>query len=117
METQKVLELAEKENVKFVSLQLTDLLGITKEVIVPAEKLKDIFSRHPGSCRGYVHLLDPEKTDTVIALSDATQLKAGSALTREVKRLLGYNASETICEPTEISSKTDGYNGKRRTRR
>jgi glutamine synthetase len=44
METQKVLELAEKENVKFVSLQLTDLLGITKEVIVPAEKLKDILA-------------------------------------------------------------------------
>ena len=44
METRKILELVEKEDVKFISLQLTDLLGVTKEVIVPAEKLKDILA-------------------------------------------------------------------------
>jgi DNA polymerase-3 subunit alpha len=88
-----------------------DITRTEKELL---EKLKDIFRRHPGSCRGYVHLLNPEKTETVIALSDATRLKAGSSLIREANRLLGYNAAETICEPADIPPKSDGYNGKRR---
>jgi DNA polymerase-3 subunit alpha len=88
-----------------------DITRTEKELL---EKLKDIFRRHPGSCRGYVHLLNPEKTETVIALSDATRLKAGSSLIREANRLLGYNAAETICEPAAIAPKSDGYNGKRR---
>ena len=92
-------------------------LDITRTDKALLEKLKDIFNRYPGSCRGYVHLLNPEKTETIIALSDATKLKAGSSFIREVNRFLGYNAAETICEPTEISSKSDGYNGKRRGRR
>jgi DNA polymerase-3 subunit alpha len=89
-------------------------LDITRNEKELLEKLKDIFRRHPGSCRGYVHLLNPEKTETVIALSDATRLKAGSSLIREANRLLGYNAAETICEPAAIAPKSDGYNGKRR---
>lgn len=92
-------------------------LDITRTDKALLEQLKGIFSRYPGSCRGYVHLLDPEKTDTTIALSDAMKLKAGSSLIREVNRLLGYNAAETICEPTEFSSDSNGYNGSRRSRR
>ncbi len=92
-------------------------LDITRTEKALLEKLKDIFKRHPGSCRGYVHLLNPEKTETIIALSNATRLKAGSSLIREANRLLGYNAAETICKPTESSSKSSGYNGNRRGRR
>ncbi len=92
-------------------------LDITRTDKALLEKLKSVFKRYPGSCRGYVHLLDPEKTETIIALSDATKLKAGSSLIREVNRLLGYNAAETICEPTEFSSDSNGYNGSRRSRR
>jgi DNA polymerase-3 subunit alpha len=92
-------------------------LDITRTDKALLEQLKGIFSRYPGSCRGYVHLLDPEKTETIIALSDATKLKAGSSLIREVNRLLGYSAAETICEPTEFSSDSNGYNGSRRSRR
>ena len=40
METQKVLEQAKKDGVKFVSLQFTDLVGIVKEVIIPVEELE-----------------------------------------------------------------------------
>ena len=92
-------------------------LDITRTDKALLEKLKSVFKRYPGSCRGYVHLLDPEKTETIIALSDATKLKAGSSLIREVNRLLGYSAAETICEPTEFSSDSNGYNGSRRSRR
>ena len=91
-------------------------LDITRTDKALLEKLQNIFKRHPGSCRGYVHLLNPEKTETIIALSDARKLKVGSLLIREVNRLLGYNAAETICEPAEFSSTSNGYNGKRRSR-
>lgn len=69
-------------------------------------KLNDIFKRHPGTCQGYVHLMDPEKSETIIALPDAIRLKAGAMLTREINHLLGYNAVETICTNANASSNT-----------
>lgn len=41
MEVQKVLKQAEKDGIKFITLQFTDLLGVIKEVIIPLEKLED----------------------------------------------------------------------------
>jgi glutamine synthetase len=35
MEIQKILDQAKKDDVKFVSLQFTDLVGVVKEVIIP----------------------------------------------------------------------------------
>jgi len=82
------------------------------------EKLNTVLKRHPGSCKAYIHLLNPEKTETIIALSDTIKLRAGSLLIREVNRLVGYNAAETVCGPVESSSTFNGYNnGKRRRKR
>jgi glutamine synthetase len=39
MEAQEILEKAKKDDVGFISLQFTDLLGVVKEVIIPVEKL------------------------------------------------------------------------------
>ncbi|MHC4762964.1 MAG: glutamine synthetase family protein, partial [Planctomycetota bacterium] len=41
MEIKKVLGQAEKDNIEFVSLQFTDLLGVVKEVAIPIEELED----------------------------------------------------------------------------
>ncbi len=41
MEVKKVLEQVEKDNIKFVTLQFTDLLGVIKELIIPVEQLED----------------------------------------------------------------------------
>jgi len=41
MEAQKVLKQAEKDVIKFITLQFTDLLGVIKEVIIPVERLED----------------------------------------------------------------------------
>ncbi len=68
-------------------------------------QLHKIFQRHPGSCRGYVHLLSPGKTETIIALSDTLKLRAGRPLTREVNGLIGYNAVETVCSPATSSGR------------
>lgn len=40
MEIQKILDQAKKDDVKFVSLQFTDLVGVVKEVIIPVEQLE-----------------------------------------------------------------------------
>ncbi len=39
MEIEKVLKQVEKDNIKFITFQFTDLLGVIKEVIKPAEEL------------------------------------------------------------------------------
>jgi len=40
MEVKKILEQVKKDNIKFISLQFTDLLGVIKEVIKPVEDLE-----------------------------------------------------------------------------
>jgi len=44
MESKKVLERAEQDNIEFITLQFTDLLGVIKEVIIPVEKLNDALT-------------------------------------------------------------------------
>jgi DNA polymerase-3 subunit alpha len=80
-----------------------DITRTQRELFV---KLKEILKRHPGSCRAYVHLLNPDQTETIIALSDSMKLRVGLPLTREVNRFLGYNAVETVCGPAKTSVKT-----------
>ena len=80
-----------------------DITRTQKEVLV---KLKEILKSHPGSCCAYIHLLDPEKTETIVALSNSIKLRAGLPLTREVNRFLGYKAVETACKPALSVVKT-----------
>jgi len=44
MDTQKALEQVGKDNIKFITLQFTDLLGVIKEVIMPVEELQDALT-------------------------------------------------------------------------
>ena len=80
-----------------------DITRTQRELFV---KLKEILKKHPGSCRAYVHLLNPDLTETIIALSDSMKLRVGLPLTREVNRFLGYDAVETVCGPAETPVKT-----------
>jgi DNA polymerase-3 subunit alpha len=66
-------------------------------------ELNDILKKYPGSCKSYIHLRNPDRTETVIALSDTVKLKAGRGLTREVNKFFGYDAVETICTPATSS--------------
>ena len=59
--------------------------------------LQETLLQHPGSCRAYLHLRDPRGTETLIGLPERIRLRAGAPLTRQVNRLLGYSAVETIC--------------------
>lgn len=90
-----------------------DITRIERETLV---KLCDIVNKHPGLCLAYIHLRDPDKTETIIALPDTMKLKAGSALTREVNRFLDYNAVETVCKEIVASPQPNNSweNGKRK---
>jgi len=44
MEMQTILEQVKKDEIKFITLQFTDLLGVIKEVIIPVERLEDALT-------------------------------------------------------------------------
>jgi glutamine synthetase len=44
MEIQTVLEQVKKDEIEFITLQFTDLLGVIKEVIIPVEELEDALT-------------------------------------------------------------------------
>ena len=93
-------------------------LDITKTEKEMLTRLYDIVSRYPGSCPAYIHLRDPDKTETVIALPDTMKLKPDSALISEVNKLFGYKAVETVCKEASVSSTSNNFrnNGKKRFR-
>jgi DNA polymerase-3 subunit alpha len=70
--------------------------------------LQDIFKRHPGSCRAFLHLRGLNNTETIIALPDTMKLRAGSALKHEVDGFLGYQAVDTVCSPAGSASNING---------
>jgi len=41
MEVSEVLKQVKKDDIKFITLQFTDLLGVTKEVVIPSAELED----------------------------------------------------------------------------
>jgi DNA polymerase-3 subunit alpha len=59
------------------------------------QKLLEILKQHRGSSNIFLHLLVPQKTDTVIALPDTIKVRAGLELTEAVNGFLGYPAVET----------------------
>jgi len=76
--------------------------------------LQQTLLKHPGSCRGFLHLRSPQGTDTIIALPENVKLQAGSVLTREVNGLLGYPAVETACSAAGSSKPSNGTSRNRR---
>jgi len=88
-----------------------DINRTGKELLL---KLNELLIKHPGTCSAYIHLISPEKTETIIALPETMKLKAGSSLAREVDDFLGYNAVETVCKTASSSSKLKKYKGNNR---
>jgi DNA polymerase-3 subunit alpha len=104
---EKVVPMDKAEETWTASIHLNLEISRTDRAVL--EKLNDVLIKHPGGCRGYLHLRSPENTDSIIALPDSLKLKAGGALTREVNELLGYHAVETLCMPAKTELKTNGY--------
>jgi DNA polymerase-3 subunit alpha len=88
------IERAEEIWTTSVHLKL-DVTRVDKESL---KQLHDILCQHKGSATGYLHLLMPQRTETIIALPEQIRLKAGQELTKAVNDFLGYGAVETICQ-------------------
>jgi DNA polymerase-3 subunit alpha len=88
------IEKAEETWTASVHLNL-DIADLNKESL---QKLCEILKQHKGSCSAFLHLLVPQKTDTIIALSDSIRVKAGQDLTEAVNNFLGYSAVESVCQ-------------------
>jgi DNA polymerase-3 subunit alpha len=92
-ETVIPIDKAEETWTAAVHLKL-DVTRTEKECL---RRIYDVFRKNPGSCRTFVFLQIPEKTETVIELPASLALKASPALIREVNGILGYNAVQTVC--------------------
>ena len=78
------------------------------------QQLHRVFERHPGTSQGFLHLVNPDKTDVVIELPQNLNLRVGSGLRREVTDLLGYTAIETQCTPAHNNHSNGKENGWKR---
>ena len=80
-------------------------------------KLRNIFTKYPGTCNGFIHLVNDGKTDTIFSISDQLRLKACKALTRDVNLLTGYDSVKTVCSPARLVPKKNDYRGNNQKRR
>lgn len=102
---ESVIPLEKAEEVWVASIHFNLDINRTEKALIL--KLYDILRRHPGSCPAYIHLLNPEKTETIVSLPETMKLQAGSSLIREVNGLFGYKVVETICSEATSSSNSN----------
>ncbi|MBI4126034.1 MAG: DNA polymerase III subunit alpha, partial [Deltaproteobacteria bacterium] len=57
------------------------------------EQLKSVLTRYPGNCPGFVHLVVPEKTETVLELPQTLRLEPSPQLVGAVQKLFGHNVT------------------------
>jgi DNA polymerase-3 subunit alpha len=88
------IEKAEETWTTSVHLNL-DITDLNKESL---QKLCEILKQYKGSSSAFLHLLMPQRTDTIIALPDSIRVKAGPDLTETVNNFLGYSAVESVCQ-------------------
>ena len=53
--------------------------------------LKEIMTRYPGDCEGRIHLVIPNRSETVVHLADSLKIQACDEMMDDVERLFGYN--------------------------
>ncbi len=112
-ETLVTMDEAEATWTASIHLKL-DMNRIEKSQLI---EIKDILLLYPGSCQGFIHLAEPDKTETVIALPETMKLRASAGLTREINRLLGYRAIETRCQKAKTAGNHNSFNPHRKWQR
>ena len=75
-------------------------------------ELHEVLKNYPGKCTGFLHVVISGKTETVIELPEEMKLRAGTALTGEVNRLLGYASVATHCSVVPQRGESVENNGK-----
>ncbi len=102
----KIIDMEKAEEVWTASVHITlDTARVSSERL---SELQSLLARHPGTCRTFLHLVDGNRTETIIAVDDTLRLKAGAMLTRDVNGLLGWAAVETRCSPAALTANGNG---------
>lgn len=55
------------------------------------QRLKELLGNHHGNCNTFIHVVIPNRSETVISLPEDVKLKPSDALLYETERLFGYN--------------------------
>lgn len=107
-----IIPIEEAEETWAASVHLTVDAGISEQQALT--RLYEILKKYPGQCKGYLHVVIPAKTETVIELPDNFKLRAGVDLSREINNLLGYSALQTRCAPIPSAQNNNHNNGKKK---
>ncbi len=62
--------------------------GLEREQLL---RLREIIESHRGDCSAYIHVVIPNRSETVISLPDEMKVKPSDELLRDVEKLFGYN--------------------------
>lgn len=62
------------------------------------QQLKSVLARFPGNCPGFVHLVSPNRTETVLALPDDLKLVPNPQLVASVEKLFGHNVTRFLSQ-------------------
>ncbi len=55
------------------------------------KSLRDILGRHPGSCNAVLHLVIPNRSETIIGLPETLKVAATDQIMDDAEKLFGYN--------------------------
>ena len=53
--------------------------------------LRDIVGRYRGECEGVIHLVIPNRSETIVKLPDSLKIQACDELMDDAEKLFGYN--------------------------
>ncbi len=91
-----------------------DSARVEKNMLI---ELREALQKYPGSCQTYLCLQIPDQSETLLALPDTMKLMAGVAMLRDVNRILGYKAVNTVCSKAVVDSNSNGSNRNNRRRK
>ena len=91
-----------------------DSARVEKNMLI---ELREALQKYPGSCQTYLCIQIPDQSETILALPDTMKLMAGVAMLRDVNRILGYKAVNTVCSKAVVDSNSNGSNRNNRRRK
>ncbi|MBF0572451.1 MAG: DNA polymerase III subunit alpha [Desulfamplus sp.] len=79
------------------------------------DKLKNIFSKYPGNCNGFLEIQISKSATVILQISQDNSLKLSpdSALFKEVDALLGLGSIETRCSAIKQKEKKKSWQAKK----
>ena len=106
-----IIPIEEAESTWAASVHVTlDMNRLTEEIL---EQIYQVMNRFPGSCKTFLHMVMPEKTETIIAIPDAMKIDCNSEFKNAMLQTIGYPAVETRCKPATQNRKKPKKSWKR----